>query len=175
MIKKTKIYYTQKSIGNWKSKELIKKWKKEFPALIQNHHYKICINPKNKLPLYTFYEYFTGIFFAKKGYKFLFEPYIENYLLTEYKSEELRNLQQKFLRVVRKIIGKEKFQELKNICQNYKTGQPDLFIYNPKTKKYFFAEIKSEKDSLREHQNKLIKKFNKIVPVKIVYLLKKDK
>lgn len=167
-----KIYYNQKNINEWKSKKLIKKWKKEFSALIQNHHYKICINPENKLPLYTFYEYFTGVYFAKKGYKFLFEPYIENYLLAKYKSKELRLLQQKFLRIVKKVMGKEKFQELRNICQNYKTGQPDLFIYHPENKKYFFAEVKSEKDNLREHQDKLIKQFSKIVPVKIVYLLK---
>lgn len=172
---KMKIFYSLEDIQKWKSKELIKQWKKEFPDLIQNHHFNICVNPKNKLPLYTFYEYYSGIYFAKKGYKFLFEPYIENYLLVQYKSKELKLLRRKFIRVIKKIIGQNKFQKLKKVCKEFYSGQPDLFIFNPKNNEYFFAEVKSERDRLRKHQNKLIKQFRKITPVKIIYLLESSK
>jgi len=167
------IDYFDADLQQWRSRKLIKKWKKQFPDLVEDHHFNSLINPSNKITDFTFYEYFTGFDFVKKGYRFIFEPYVENYLLQNYKSEELRVLKLKFLNAMKDVVGEEKFERLKVVCHDFKTGQPDLFIYKSDGSDYFFAECKSENDKLRPHQNKLINLIKKIVPVKIVYLIKK--
>lgn len=166
----TIIYYTKEYLEKWRDRELIKSWKKQFPDLVQDHHYQILVNAKNKMSVYTFYEYFTGFEYVKKGYKFIFEPYVENFLLQDYKSQEIKNIKSKFICIVKNIIGDDKFEKLMEVCQNYKTGQPDLFIYKEDGSDFFFAEIKSEKDKLRSHQSELISNIQKLIPVKIINL-----
>jgi len=123
--------------------------------------------------MYTFPEYFTGMHYTIKGYKFLFEPYLENFLLFDSKKTELKNIQDKFIGILRKVIGDDNFLYLKRITKNFKTGQPDLFIYNEDTGDYFFAEVKFS-DKLQEHQKKLIRLIGKRIPVKLVSVLVKQ-
>lgn len=82
------------------------------------------------------------------------------------------DLKIKFTKIVKEIVGKDKFNKLTNICCDFKVGQPDLFIYNLNSGDYFFAECKSERDQLRSHQKDLISLIKKIVPVKIIHLSK---
>jgi len=123
--------------------------------------------------MHTFPEYFTGMHYAIKGYKFLFEPYAENFLLVELKKPELKNIQDKFKEILRKVIGEDNFFYLTRTTKNFKTGQPDLFIYNENIGDYFFAEVKF-RDKLQEHQKKLIGLIGKRIPVKLVLVLPKQ-
>jgi len=131
------IFYTLQDLENWKTKKLLHTWKKEFPDLIQNHLFNI-LNTRQYLNSYCFGELFTGIYYAKQGYKFLYEPWIENFLLCESKS--LRDIQLQFQNIFLQHAGRETYNFItKTIAPVLKKGQPDLFVYNDR--ECFFAEF----------------------------------
>jgi len=170
MIDKITIYYAEEDINKWKSKSLLKDWKKKYPTLIQDHLFDI-LNTRESLNLYCFGELFTGVFFAKQGYKFLYEPWIENFLLIE--SKKLTTLQLRFQDVFIQYAGKNLFQYITQvIAKQIKKGQPDLFIYN--RKECFFVEVKKKGDILRPEQKIFIRELEKYpdpLPIRIVSLV----
>lgn len=170
MFKKT-VYFEEKDLAYWKNKSLLKRWKKEYPDSIQNHMFKI-LNSREKLSMFCFGELYTGIYYAKKGYKFLYEPWIENFLLTKAKMPELKKLQEQFINIFVSYAGQKMFDFIqKNIAKNINKGQPDLFVY--KRGDFFFVEVKKEGDSLTKEQKIFIKKIGKIsLKVKLVSVRK---
>lgn len=143
MIKET-IYFTPQDLDDWKNKTLLKQWKEEYPNLIPDHMFNI-FNARKALNTYVFGELFTGIQFAKQGYSFLYEPWIENFLLTE--SQGLKDLQVQFQTIFIKQAGKELFDYITNtIKTKINKGQPDLFVYN--NSGCFFVEVKRKNECL---------------------------
>jgi len=134
-------------------KTLLYEWKKEYPDLIQDHMFQI-FNQKPILGAYCFGELSVGIYFARQGYKFLFEPWLENFLLAP-AGKKLRELQKRFKGIFINAAGQEIYDLITNkIASKQKKGQPDLFVY--KGEECFFAEIKRKFEKLGEDQLKFI-------------------
>lgn len=166
------IKYSKQDIARWKNKELLKEWESKFPNLISDHLYDILVKRK-ELNTYCFGELFTGAYFYEKGYKILYEPWLENCLFQE--SIKLKGLRNRFLEIMSKAIGPEKFKAFSGGLKKKKIekGQPDLFVYN--NKDHFFVEVKREGDKISEEQEKFIgiaKVFG--ITVRIVNLRLKD-
>lgn len=148
------IKYSKQDIAKWKSKELLKDWKFNYPNLISDHLYDILIK-RQELNTYCFGELFTGAHFCAKDYKVLYEPWLENCLFQD--SVKLRESRKEFIKIMSKAIGPQEFntflEELKK--RKLKKGQPDLFVY--KDNEYFFAEVKREADKITKEQKEFIK------------------
>ncbi len=132
---------------------------------------------QERLSEYCFGELYTGVHYARKGYKFLFEPWLENFLLKEAKKTELRELQLKFQNIFIQQAGQDVFDFITNVLsKKIDKGQPDLFVYRPND--CFFAEIKRERDSLTKEQeifSNELKKNRIPVPIRLVTLQTKKK
>jgi len=76
-------------------------------------------------------------------------------------------------KIIEKIIGKEKYNKLKKYTKRMRGGMPDLFVYKNK-KDFFFAEIKSYNDTIKDNQKKVINHLWKNdIPVKIIFVIPK--
>lgn len=165
------ITYTSQDLENWKSKKLLNNWKKEFPDLIPTHLFNI-LDSRQSLNTYCFGELFTGIYYARKGFKFLYEPWIENFLLFRAKIKELKDLQEIFTDIFIQHTSRETYNFIQNnIAQKINKGQPDLFIYDETNS--FFAEVKRKGDVVRKEQEFFIKTLDRSgfdLPIKLVSL-----
>lgn len=166
------IYYSKEDIENWKNKKLLQKWRKQYPSLIEDHYFQIWSN-KNKLNSYGFGELYTAVYYARKGYKFLYEPWLENFLLIP--SVKLENIYYRFTETFIKYAGKKTHDFIQsNIASKIKKGQPDLFIYN--NDECFFVEVKKKNDKLNKEQKLFINKISGSkysIPIVLVNLLDK--
>jgi len=92
---------------------------------------------------------------AKKFFNDLGYETLDDYLLVRCPRKRPKNLGFKKLC---KIFGEEKIQRLikesRYILNIQPGGDPDLFVYNKKTKETFFVEVK-ENDKVTENQKKL--------------------
>jgi len=174
------IYFQAKDLISWKNKELLEKWKRRYPELIQNHLYQIWrknspLNSRPRLNAYGFGELYTAIHFADRGYKFLYEPWIENFLLDQPRKSKLAELRKSFQETFITHAGREVYGYItQTIANKIKKGQPDLFIYDEK--EYFFVEVKKKGDKLTPEQKIFIEeleKFQSPIPIHIVHLKEK--
>lgn len=167
------VYYSKKDIEDWKNKKLLHKWRKEYPSLIEDHYLQIWSN-KNKLNSYGFGELYTAVYHTRKGYKFLYEPWLENFLLIP--SVKLKDTYKKFSKTFIKYAGKKTYEFIQNkIASEIKKGQPDLFIYNED--ECFFVEVKKKNDKLNKEQKLFINKLSNSkcsIPIVLVNLLEQN-
>lgn len=89
---------------------------------------------------YEFGEWFTAIYFQKKGYRVL---------LPKYPNPKNR---EKYVKAV-KVLGKE------NVRWLWRKGRPDLLAY--KGKRLCFVEVKVEGDRIRPSQRRMMKQILK--------------
>lgn len=80
------INYKKSELHDWKEKKLLKKWKDLYPELIHSHMYSLFMNRKS-LTSRCFYELYAGVYYVEMGYKFIFEPWFENFLLKPVKKK----------------------------------------------------------------------------------------
>lgn len=165
------IFFSKNNLRDWKNKTLLNKWKQQYPSLIQDHLINKVLNRKI-FTTHCFGELFTGIHYAEKGYKFLYEPWIENFLLVEAKRDDLKKLQEKFINIFIEHAGVEVTKFIKNeIAKKINKGQPDLFVYNEAH--CFFVEVKRENDVLSEEQKifaNMLNQSNFDLPIKLISL-----
>ena len=162
--------FPKEELTKWKDKTLLYEWKRKYPDLIQVHMFEI-FKQKPFLGAYCFGELSVGIYFAKQGYKFLFEPWVEDFLLAP-AGKKLGGLQKKFKEIFINATGQEVYDLItKKIASKQKKGQPDLFVY--KDGNHFFAEIKRKYEKLGKEQLKFIGgifQYKIPIDIKIIYL-----
>jgi len=79
------------------------------------------------------------------------------YFEEDNRKNKIINKLKKDLESLEKTITNEERNKLLNYYHKFgMAGYPDLFVWDEKTKKYFFVEVKSEKDVLRDSQKKWI-------------------
>jgi hypothetical protein len=135
-------------LRNWRDKSLLDQWRLQYPDLICNHYYDIW-HKKHSLPSYGFGELWTAIHFASQGYRFLYEPWLENFLLIP--SVKLADLHTQFTQIFIANAGLSLYQFIRDeIARIHTKGQPDLFVYN--NDGCFFVEVKRPGDSITQEQ-----------------------
>ncbi|OGK11462.1 hypothetical protein A2954_06325 [Candidatus Roizmanbacteria bacterium RIFCSPLOWO2_01_FULL_37_12] len=150
------VQYDQSLVEKWRIGNLSSNWKKKYPDLFDADDLRIALTQ----PSYHFAEWIAAIYFYKQGYKILVEQYIY--------APHVRKLA-----IIKEKLGDKGLAFLRRKEIGGKVQPPDLFIYNEK--KFFFAEVKTPKDRLRELQKKFFEEIEKYfsTTVKIVNLINK--
>ncbi len=175
IIKKVTLYLKEKGLVKEVLKfkpELEQRWinkrksEDKCPYRSENYGYRggFVENYSRKKYLRKGYNVFGGLF-RKEGYHLLFNEHdVDSYL-----GNGERILANN--KIIEKIIGKEKYNKLKKYTKRMRGGMPDLFVYKNK-KDFFFAEIKSYDDTIKDNQKKVINYLWKNdIPVKIVFVI----
>lgn len=104
-------------------------------------------------------EKYAEEYYAKQGFKVIREKYD----LLSIAKKRTPDIERNNLEIENffKSIGKEKeleiLKEIRKLRGEFTiSGQPDIFAYNENTKEYFFAEVKADKDKLRDEQKVII-------------------
>lgn len=148
------IFFSAKQREEFQNGKLRKEWAKQYHQLFDKDDITIANNQPDK----HFFEWLAAVLiYNSTGYLSLIEKY------------EFHNHKRK--REILKIILNE---EQLHILESIKGQCPDLFVYSPDYKEWFFCEIKGDTDRLRKTQEE---DFNQIIKAtkKPVYLIKFNK
>lgn len=111
---------------------LVKQWRNQYPDLFDEDDVRLTVSQ----PTAHFYEWLAAILvYEATGFLNLVEYYISN---THPRKKAL----------FREIVGEEIFRYV----DTHQDGVPDLFLYAPDKKEWFFAEVKGNKDRIRNTQ-----------------------
>lgn len=149
-------------------KELLVKWRKRDPAIVPS--FMLAWNGPGISNSYGFGEWMAERYFRNKGY----------YAITN--EFNLLSKTSKFKRyndIISLMTSRQKLQEFKEAVKGlgeteHSIENPDMFVYNLET--CFFAEVKKEKDVLREPQIRFMYLAKTILGIdsKIIYLSDSD-
>ena len=137
----TTIEYTELQRNRFRSGELTRIWARQYPKMFDKDDIRIT----KKQPNYHFFEWLAAvIIYNSTGYLSL----IEKYEFQKHKRKQ---------KILRKLMTNEQ------IAQLYLPGTqcPDLLVYSPDYKGWFFCEVKGSRDKLRREQMKYFKKLYK--------------
>ncbi len=120
---------------------LIHDWRQRYPQLFDADDERV-LNTEHQRQ-HHFFEWLSAVLlFEATGYLSLVEKYTA------------RSHPQKRARL-QEVLAPNIFDWL---CNN-ESGQPDLFVYEPTTKDWFFCEVKGGADRIRENQDDWMKRF----------------
>jgi len=132
-MKEMVLYYNPRLKEEWTSGNLKKLWKERFSDLFTDKDYKL-VNNQNS---YHFGEWFAAIIFFLQGYR----VFIEKYTCSGKRPEQIKKMKE--------IMGESNFEKVMAKA----SGAPDLFVFDEKTKKFFFVEVKVDKDKSFDGQD----------------------
>ncbi len=135
-MKEMLLYYNPQLKEEWKSGNLKKIWKEKFPKLFTDEDYRIVNNQKS----YHFGEWFAAIIFFLQGY----HVFIEKYTCGGKRPEQIKKMKE--------IMGEAVHAKMMQIFPRGK-GAPDLFVFDKESKKFFFVEVKVDKDKSSDEQD----------------------
>ncbi|HNW05320.1 MAG TPA: hypothetical protein PKI76_08090 [Oscillospiraceae bacterium] len=146
---------------------LLYQWKQRNPEIVPN--FMLAKKGPGTSNGYGFGEWTAEIYFRKNGY-FVFT---NDFDLLSKDSKYKR-----FNKMIETLIIPAKLHAFKEACQEamqqgYKIENPDLFVFN--IEDYFFAEVKKEKDQLRDPQMRFFYLAKEILGIdsKLIYLCDK--
>lgn len=131
-MKNITIHYNPQLKKEWVGGSLKMKWKEKFPELFSEEDFKLVKNQNN----YHFGEWFGAIIFFLQGYN----VFIEKYSCGGVRPEQLKR--------VKEIMGESNFEKMMANA----SGASDLFVFNEKTKQFFFVEVKVDNDKISDKQ-----------------------
>jgi hypothetical protein len=137
--------YPPELLDSWHKKALQFKWRQEYDDIFDDDDLRIALSQQK----YHFGEWFVARHYAQQGYKVLVEKYL-------YPKSHLK----KYM-ALEKICGFDWIESLKQLLNHPKPRHqaPDLFVY--KGKKFFFAEVKRDADSLGDTQRQSFERIEK--------------
>jgi len=100
---------------------------------------------------YHFGEWFAAIHFSKQGYNVLVEKY--------WSSKHERKF-----RLARRVLHGKGMRML----DESEVAPPDLLVFKPTSKSFFFAEVKRAKDKLRLPQKKFFERLEKELACRVL-------
>ena len=121
--------------------ELVRIWAKQYPRIFDKDDIRITKKQRN----YHFFEWLAAvIIYNSTGYLSLIEKY-------KLQSQERKQ------KILRKLMTNEQ------ITQIYVHGVhcPDLLVYSPDYRDWFFCEVKGSSDKLRKEQIRYFEKLRK--------------
>lgn len=145
------IYYDIGLKDKWNDGAIQNIWKKKYKTFDEDD-----LRLSLSQPRYHLGEWITAIYYAKQGYRVLVEKYL-------YKNHSHK------IKIISDILTPEDINFLKTPkprCQ-----APDLFVF--KDNKFFFVEVKRDKDYLSKRQINFFKNIEKELrcKVKIIHVL----
>jgi hypothetical protein len=155
IVRLTTIEYTESQRDRFRSGELVKIWAKQYPRIFDKDDIRIT----RKQPNYHFFEWLAAvIIYNSTGYLSLIEKY------------EFQNHRRK-QKILRKLMTNEQ------IIQIYLHGAqcPDLLVYSPDHKDWFFCEVKGSRDKLRKEQIRYFERLCKVTGKRIYLIEFKEK
>ena len=103
---------------------------------------------------YHFFEWLSAVLlYEATGYLSLVESY------TALKHHRQR-------RVLQSYVPKE----VDDFLMSHQSGLPDLFVYHPESKDWFFCEVKGGRDSMRDNQCQNAKAILKVTKRSVRYI-----
>jgi len=146
------LYYNPQLKEEWTSGNLKRLWKERFSELFTDEDYKL-VNNQNS---YHFGEWFAAMIFFLQGYR----VFIEKYTCGGKRPEQIKEMKE--------VMGKSNFEKV----MAKTSGAPDLFVFDEKTKKFFFVEVKVDRDSVKAKQKYFLESFEKenICPLYVLHL-----
>lgn len=137
--------YPQQLFKFWKAGHVHRVWFWEYEDLFDQSDLSVIRNQYWRG--HHFGEWFTAIHFWKKGYKVLIEKYA------------FRKHKKHFASAV-EVVGKDGMEFLARHARSI-AQPPDLLVFDPDAKFYFFAEVKRERDRMREKQARFFQELEK--------------
>ncbi len=144
--------YPQQLFKLWRAGHVHPVWLWEHEGLF--NHSDLSIIRKQYWRGYHFGEWFTALHFWKKGYNVLIEKYA------------FRKHKKAFSTAV-EVVGKDGMDFLARQARSV-AQPPDLLVFDPDAKFYFFAEVKRERDRLREKQRRFFEEIEKRLGCQVV-------
>jgi len=141
MAELTTIEYAESQRDRFRSGELVRIWARQYPKIFDKDDIRVTRKQQN----YHFFEWLAAIIiYNSTGYFSLIEKY------------EFQNHKRK-KKILRKLMPNEQ------ITQIYLRGAqcPDLLVYSPDHRDWFFCEVKGPGDKLRKEQITYFKKLKK--------------
>ena len=151
----TTIEYTGSQRDRFRSGELVRILARQYPKIFDKDDIRIT----KKQPNYHFFEWLAAvIIYNSMGYLSLIEKY-------EFQNHERKQ------KILRKLMTNEQ------IAQLYVPGAqcPDLLVYSPDYKDWFFYEVKGSRDKLRKAQISYFKKLYKVTGKRIYVIEFKER
>ncbi len=144
--------YPRELFKLWRAGHVHRVWLCEYKDLFDQSDLAIIRNQYRRG--HHFGEWFTAVYFWRKGYRVLIEKYA------------FRKHKKHFATAVG-VVGKAGMGFL---VRNVRTvaQPPDLLVYDPEAKSYFFAEVKRERDRLREKQSQFFEAVEKRLGCQVV-------
>jgi len=135
--------------------ELAKGLHSKYPNIFDDDDLRLALSQPN----YHFYEWVAARYlYEERGYYSLVEQY-------QYKSHKRKQS------ILQKLDFDSLLKAIEYQEQGKKVQSPDLLVYKPDFSDWFFCEVKSETDRLREVQKKHFEILSTIVN-KPIYILK---
>ncbi|WP_407278308.1 VRR-NUC domain-containing protein [Aromatoleum evansii] len=124
---------------------LVRDWRRRYPQIFDEDDERV-LNTEHQRR-YHFFEWLSAVLlFEATGYISLVEKYT-----SKSHPNKRKTLQQ--------ILTPKTFQWL---CEN-ESGQPDLFVFQPVTKDWFFCEVKGGSDRIRQNQIEWMDRFGSML------------
>lgn len=118
----------------FRSGTLVQEWSHRYPNLFDDDDRRVLLTDHQKK--YHFLEWLSAILiFESTGYL----SFVEKYTTKSHPNKRLK---------LEAFLPPTLFRWL---CEN-ESGQPDLFVYQPTTRDWFFCEVKGETDRVRDNQ-----------------------
>jgi VRR-NUC domain-containing protein len=133
---------------------LASQWRQQYPDLFDPDDLRLT----EKQPRNHFSEWFAAIhLFHREGAHSLIEKYL------------FQNHPRK-VGLLATVLSRREREILDRVCSHYAVQPPDLLAFVPKTRRYWFAEVKGPGDRLAEKQMKSHRTLTRElgVPVEII-------
>jgi VRR-NUC domain len=125
-------------IQQWRTGDLPKLWRDQYPELFSTRDYETIANQFRHG--WHLGEWFVALHYWHQGHRVL----IEKYAFCDSHPEAYRTAET--------LLGKPGLEFIcahRDVCQ-----PPDLLVYSPDMKKFFFVEVKRPHDRIRREQEK---------------------
>ena len=115
---------------------LAREWMRRYPHLFDEDDFRCT----RKQPTLHFWEWYAAIhIFEREGAYSLVEKYV-------YKNHPVKTAR------LASVLSQSQIDTLNANCRRTHAEPPDLFVYVPGTRRFWFAEVKVPPDSVRPNQ-----------------------
>lgn len=144
-MRETTLEYARKLYQLWLRGHVHQVWFWEYPELFKLPDFANVRNQYRRG--HHFGEWYTAIYFHKRGWNVL----IEKYVFRKHRADH---------RIAQQLLGKQAMSFLEKNARRV-AQPPDLLVFDPHHKFYFFAEVKRERDRLRNTQSQFFQQIQR--------------
>ena len=152
-MRETVLKYPPELFRLWKAGRVHRAWYWTFAGLFDKQDLSNCEHQHRDG--YHFAEWYSAVHFHTKGFKVLVTKYARKSHARKYREAS-------------RLLGKSSMRLLTRSLR--KVSPPDLLVFDPRRRSFFFAEIKREKDKLREKQSRLFREIEKKIRCQVLLI-----